>query len=984
MTDDGATFLAVIGMACRFPGAADCDELWANLAAGVESISFFPAEEGANGYLPACGVLDEPDRFDAAFFGYSPREALVLDPQHRGFLECAWEALERAGYDPRAYEGSIGVYAGSSDTSYAAALLARRSSLHISEYQLRLATGMDFLATRVSYKLGLTGPGVAVQTACSTSLVAIHAAAQALLSGECDMALAGGACVHVPTEVGEHFEGSILAPDGHCRAFDANAQGTIGGDGIGIVVLKRLEDALADGDHVHAVLRGSAVNNDGIDKIGFTAPSVDGQAQAIRTAQLVAGVEPETIGYVETHGTGTPLGDPIEIAALTKAFGLGPGSGGRCLIGSVKTNIGHTDAAAGVAGFIKAVLALERGQIPPSLNFETPNPQIDFAGGPFAVATELEDWDPGLHPRRAGVSSFGIGGTNAHVVLEEPPERGPSDPCRPQQLLVLSARTPTALAKAGERLAGHLRKHPDFSLGDVAWTLQAGRQPGPFRAFAVAADAEDAVRALTDDDPARLVTGRHEPRVRPVVFMFPGQGGQHVGMGRELYEHEPVFRAEVDRCAELAAERLGLDLRDVLFADRDDEAAARRLAEIAVGQPAVFVVEVALARLLASLGVEPGAVVGHSLGAFAAACVAGVLSLEDARGLVIERGRLLQTRPAGAMLAVPLTEEDVLPLLRGGLGLATINGPAQCVISGPAAEVRSLQDELDREGIDARLLHISTAGHSLLVEPIVAEFERLAGGAGLKAPETPLVSDTHGSWLAPEDAADPAYWARHLRQPVRFSQALSTLLADPDRILVEVGPGRTLATLARQHPELQAEHVVTPTLPHPVDRTSELATLLSAVGRLWLAGTPIDWRRLHEGERRRRVPLPTYPFEGERYLVEPPAAPESAEEPLPPLEHPAVLAPSFAPESEEDGEEPQTEAERLVARAFQEILGLGYVGRHDNFFELGGDSLIGTQLIARLRQVLDAEVPLRALYEAPTVAELAASTARKERNRVRG
>ena len=981
MTDDGATFLAVIGMACRLPGAADCDELWANLVAGVESISFFPAEEGANGYVPACGVLEEPDRFDAAFFGYSPREALILDPQHRGFLECAWEALERAGYDPRAFDGSIGVYAGSSDTSYPAALQARRSSLHISEYQLRLATGMDFLATRVSYKLGLTGPSVTVQTACSTSLVAIHMAAQALLSGECDMALAGGACVHVPTEVGEYSEGGILAPDGHCRAFDADARGTVGGDGIGLVVLKRLPEALADGDHVHAVLRGSAINNDGLDKIGYTAPSVDGQAQAIRTAQLVADVEPETITYVETHGTGTPLGDPIEIAALNKAFGLGPESGARCLIGSVKTNIGHTDAAAGVAGFVKTVLALERGLIPPSLNFEAPNPQIDFAGGPFAVATELTEWNPAPHPRRAGVSSFGIGGTNAHVVLEEPPARGPSDPCRPQQLLVLSARTPTALEKVTERLAEHLRKHAEGSIGDVAWTLQAARWPGPRRRFAVVTETEDAVRVLTGGDRARLVTAgpSHEPRERPIVFMFPGQGGQHVGMVRELYEHEPFFRAEVDRCAELAAERLGLDLRSVLLADRSDRWAEERLDEMAVGQPAVFVVEVALARLLASFGVEPDAVVGHSLGAFAAACVAGVLSLEDALSLVVERGRLLQSRPAGAMLAVPLTEEEVEPMLCDGVGLAAINGPAQCVVSGPAEAVRSLQAELERQDVEARLLHISTAGHSVLVEPIVADFERLAGAVDLKAPAVRMVSDTHGSWLAPQDAADPAYWARHLRRPVRFADALSTLLADPDRILLEVGPGRTLATLARQHPQLRSEHVVTPTLPHPVDRTSELATLLTAVGRLWLAGTPIDWARLHEGERRRRVPLPAYPFEGERYLVEPPAARETVTAPPP-----TPTAP-LEPEPEaEDGERPRSEAERVVAGVFQEILGLAQVGLDDNFFELGGDSLIGTQLIARLRETLGAEVPLRALYEAPTVAELAVVAGRRQEEHVRG
>ena len=951
MTGD---FLAVIGMAGRFPGAADLDAFWAALAAGQESIRRGPADP-ETGQVPAFGVLADADEFDAGFFGYPAAEALLLDPQHRIFLECAWAALEDAGYPPGTGSAVIGVYGGCGDTGFGEVLAAHRERLGLSDWQLRLASGVDFLTTRVAYKLGLTGPAITVQTACSTSLVAVHLAGQALLSGACDLALAGGVTAHVPAPATPQAEDGVLAPDGHCRAFDAAARGTVGGDGVGIVVLKRLDEAIEDGDHIRAVLRGSAVNNDGGAKVGFTAPSVPGQAAAVRAAFQVAGVDPGTIGYLEAHGTGTPVGDPIEIAALTRVFRADTGrSAGCCRIGSVKTNIGHTDAAAGVAGLIKAVLALENDLIPPTLHFAAPNPDIDFAAGPFVVATEPCPWPRGAAPRRAAVNSLGIGGTNAHVVLEEAPAPAERpDPPVPWHLLVLSARSPAALDAATERLAGHLRRHPEVPLADAAWTLQAGRRAFPHRRFAVCADAAghaDAVRALRDPD--RLGTASTPPRPRDAAFLFPGHGAQHPGMCRELYAHAPVFRHELDRCCELLNPGLGFDLRTVLCG-RPDDAAAGRLRTMVAGQAAVFAVEYSLALLWRSWGVTPGVVAGHSLGAYAAACVAGILSFPDAVRLVLARGRLLDRLPAGSMLAVPLPEKEVTALLDGGLSLAAVNGPARCVLSGPVTAVDRLRRRLGAAGIDARPLRIHAAAHSSQVDQVLEEFRALAATVALRPPDIPMISDTTGQLITTTDAE---YWAAHLRRPVRFADVLTTLLSRPDRTLVEVGPGTTLTTLARQHPDLDPAHVVSASLSHPAEPRPDLATMLAAAGRLWLAGEPIDWSGIGPPARR-RVPLPTYPFERRPYRLDDPR-PQPDE--------------NVAGRSARDARSP---LERDLVAAFADVLGMASVSVHDNFFDLGGDSLIASRLVARLRQTLAVEVPAQYIYRAPTVARLAAHLA---------
>jgi acyl transferase domain-containing protein len=980
---DSADFslVAVIGLAGRFPGASTVEQFWDNLCRGVESVSRVPeADDPAQpAFRAAYGVLDRADEFDADFFGYAPAEALIIDPQQRVFLECAQEALERAGYAMPTGRPTVGVFAGGATTDYRSVVTAHLDRLPmVDEWQLRLATAPDFLATRVAHKLRLEGPAIAVQTACSTSLVAVHVAIQALLAGDCEIALAGGATVHVPHPVIRYTEGGIISPDGRTRAFDASAEGGVGGSAAAVVVLRPLADALANGDHIHAVVRGSAVNNDGGDKIGFTAPSVDGQARTIRAAHLIADVDPDTVTYVEAHGTGTRLGDPIEIAALTKAFRAGTDRRGFCAVGSVKTNIGHTDAAAGVVGLIKAVLAVEHGIVPPSLHFERPNPDLGLDESPFVIADELRTWQPaGGTPRRAGVSSLGVGGTNAHVVVEQPPAADRPGPAAHQQLLALSARTPEALDMVGERLAEHLRGHPDLDIADVAWTLRVGRPAYRYRRAVVVSDTAQAVAALggaqpppADAEPARGGAGPS------VVFMFPGQGGQHVGMAAELYEQEPAFRDAFDECAGFAAAPLGLDLRAVVYPApqnaRAARAAAGRLATIAVGQPAVFAVEYALANLLESWGIRPDAVVGHSLGAYAAACVAGVLPLRDAVRLVVRRGQLLQSLPAGAMLAVRLPEAETEPLLPAGISVAAVNGPAQCTVAGPAERVRALADELTGRGIDARVLPIATAGHSTLVEPIVSRFRDHVAELSPRPPAIAVLSDTTGAWAAPDDLARPEYWATHLRAPVQFGRALSTLSEGPARTLLEVGPGRTLVTLARQHPEA-ARHAALQTLRHPLDDVSELGTLYTSVGRLWSTGYPVDWGRFDGGRPRRRVVLPTYPFQRKRFLVSrtgPPAAGAAVTEPA------AVPSPrtgaesSGAPAPGAVGGDPAV-VQELLRSAFADALGLDTFGPGDDFFDAGGDSLIATKLAAWARGRFGVSVTAADIIRGRTVAACA-------------
>ncbi|WP_394839237.1 acyltransferase domain-containing protein [Pendulispora rubella] len=973
-TDEELDGIAIIGMSGRFPGARDLDQFWKNLRDGVESITFFPDAElvqaGVDpealrtpGYVKASPVLEGIDRFDASFFGVSPGEARVLDPQHRLLLETAWSTMEDAAYDAESYPGIIGAFFTGGESGYLwTHVLEGRSpterghaGLHMAFMSAYFSNARDFLSTRVSYKLNLRGPSLTVQAACASSLVAIHLACQSLVAGECDMALAGGSTLKIPHGRGHFYEeGSILSPDGHCRPFDAEAQGTIFGSGVAVVLLKRLADAHRDGDRIRAVIRGSAINNDGSLKMGYTAPSVDAQARAVSDALFLAGVSADSIGYVECHGTATNLGDPIEIAALTQAFRADTQAQQFCAIGSVKSNIGHLDHLAGIAGLIKTTLALEHRAIPASLHFRRPNPQIDFERSPFFVNTTLRDWTSGDEPRRAGVTSVGAGGTNVHVVLEEAPERNAESVPEPFKLLTLSGHTEADLERVTERLAAHLAAHPEIDVNDAAYTLQIGRKPLTHRRIAVVRDAGDAADVLTARDPRRLASGRSSAEVPGVVFMFPGQGAQYVGMGRALYERNGVFREHFDACCDLVRPHVRTDLRELLYPSRlSDEDSEARLRATESAQPALFALEYALARQWMAWGVQPGAMIGHSVGEWVAACLAGVVSLPDALSIVAVRGRLVQALASGSMLSVPLREDELAPLLGEGLEIAAINEPARCVVSGPDAPIAALElrlrERFASSGTDAttRRLHTSHAFHSAMMDPAVAPFLAVLRRVTFSEPRIPFVSNVTGTWITDAEATSPEYWAAHLRRPVLFSKGIREILRRAPSVLLEVGPGRVLSTFAIRHLEKTMGHGVVASLG---DAASESA--LTAVGKVWLAGVSVDWAAVHAGHGRRRIGLPTYPFAGPRHWIDDPPAPE-----------PEVHSAS-------PGGEPRTESEKTLARIWQSLLGVERIGLDDNFFELGGDSVIGVQIAARAEKA-GLRITPKQLFDHATIRTLA-------------
>ena len=879
--------IAIIGMSVRFPGANSVEAFWRNLQNKTESISFFSCQDLADlnldksvlespNYVKAAPILEDIESFDAGFFGFSPKEAEFIDPQNRLFMECAWEALERAGYDPETYEGLIGVYGGVSSNTYFLNNIYK--NIDLTEIPNVYAVNKDFLATSISYKLNLKGPSVSVQTYCSTSLVATHLACKSLLDEECDMALAGGVAIKVPQKSGYWYqEDGISSPDGHCRAFDANAQGTIFGNGLGIVLLKRLKDAVADRDCIHAVIKGSAINNDGSLKVSYGAPSVNGQAEVVVEALANAGINAGDISYVEAHGTGTTTGDPVEIAALTKAFRIFTNKNNFCAVSSVKPNIGHLDTAAGVASLIKAVLALKHKQIPPILNFETPNPQIDFDNSPFYINTELIDWKAEHAPRRAGVSSLGFGGTNAHVILEEAPTIDYFEQSRPWQLLLLSAKTASALENATANLSAYLKRSLDVNLADVAYTLQIGRRAFNHRRMLVCQSHKDGLSILRNMDHERIFSIHQEHREQPVIFMFPGQGEQYVAMAQQLYEVEPTFKKQVDACAQILHSKLNLDIRQILFPKGQQiESASQQLQQTDIAQPALFVIEYALAYLWQEWGVRPEGMIGYGIGEYVAATIAGVFSLEDALTVVVARAKLIQQLPAGSMLSISLPVQQVQAWLEQlsqegrGCQIAAVNGPSTCVVSGAREATALLQHELSAQGIECQLLQTSHAFHSEMMEPILAPFVQILETIQLESPRFRFISSVTGEWVTAEQATSPSYWSRHLRQTVRFSAGISQLLEEFEGVFLEVGPGQTLTTLTTQHLEPESKQQVLRSLQHPQESQSDVAFLLEVLGQLWLAGVDIDWSGFYSHEQRHRLPLPTYPFERQRYWIEPP------------------------------------------------------------------------------------------------------------------
>lgn len=874
--------IAIIGIAARLPGARTVDEFWANIRDGVESIRRLTDEEllaaGVSraelddpDYVKACPVLADVDKFDAAFFGLSARDASVMDPAHRIFLEVAWQAFEHAGYTALPQEGPVGVFAAAGAPLYMMENLRTNPDLmrSVGDFLVRhTGNDMNFLATRVSYEMDLRGPSMNVQTACSSSLVSVHMACQSLSRGECTLALAGGSTILFPKDQGYHFkEGEILSPDGHCRPFDAKSAGTVFGSGAGAVILKRLSDALDDGDTIHAVIKGSAINNDGAMKVSYLAPGVEGQAAVVASALNAAGVTADSISYIETHGTGTLVGDPIEVEALNEAFRSRTNRRGYCAIGSVKSNIGHLGEAAGSAALIKAIMALKHRQLPPSLGFETPNPAIDFDDSPFFVNASLRDWT-GEGPLRCGVTALGAGGTNCHLILEEAPPALPGEGARDQQLLVLSAKTRTALDLACENLARELEANADSDLADVAYTLAVGRRDMPHRRIIAAGSNQDAVHLLRTREPRHTATGVADEAPHRVVFMFPGGGAQYAGMGAELYAQEDVYRDAIDECLKDINPVIGRDLRDLMFPQPDEvETATRTLEQPSLTLPTLFATEYAMARLFQSWGVKPQAYIGHSMGEYVAACLAGVMKLEDAIRLVMLRGRLFEVVQRGGMLSVPLSESELRSVMPADLDIAAVNAPELSVASGPAASIRNLEVMLTEREIDSTAIRIDVAAHSAMLEPVLEQFRELCRTIPFKAPETPFVSNVTGTWITAEQATSPDYWVSHLRSTVRFADGLETLRELGEPILLEVGPGRTLSMLARA--QTQPMKNAFNCMRHPQEQASDLNYALVSLGRLWTVGAKVDWAAFHDGQLRNRVPLPTYPFEGKSYWVEP-------------------------------------------------------------------------------------------------------------------
>jgi acyl transferase domain-containing protein len=1029
--------IAIIGMAGRFPGATDLRKFWQNLAEGRECISVFsddellasgvsPEDMSRPKYVRARGVLKAPESFDAGFFKFTPREAEMTDPQQRVFLECAWEAFEDAGYVPDSFGGLVGVFAAAATSTYFfyQVVPALGSGFAFNDPQSVLSNEKDFLPTRVSYKLNLKGPSVAVSTGCSSSLVATHIACKSLLAGECDMALAGGVSIHFPLKNGYIFqEGGFASPDGHCRTFDIQAQGSVFGSGIGVVLLKRLEDALMDRDSIYAVIKGSAINNDGSRRIGFTAPSIEGQSEVIRLARSMADVDDASITYIETHGTATPIGDPIEVQALTEAAGRSARKQS-CAIGSVKTNIGHTAEAAGVAGLIKTALSLKHKQIPASLHFTKPNPKLGLEASPFYVNDKLNDWvDHGL-PLRAGVSSFGIGGSNAHVVLEEAPAAAPGRSHRKHSLLTISARSASAQEAYTDRFCDFLSENKHVNLADVAFTSHVGRKSFDCRRMLVCHDTDDAAQALKSRDRQRVFSSAKPPReALHVAMMFPGLGDDHASMAAELYQTEPVFRAQIDHCLQLLPEDIrvnlrntlqltnpapvnaaktpatksGPDLRQMLGRNmgRNNAACSAPLSpgRTDLAQIALFITEFSLAWLWMHWGLRPQALIGYSLGEFTAACVAEVFSLEDALKLVSARAKLIQSLPAGAMLAVPLPEQDVQNLVGAELSVAAVNGPSLTVLSGPVEMIEDLQGRLKSDGVDTRRVHTHHGLHSRSMASIAESLTEVAKQFPAKPPRIPYLSNVTGDWIQPQEACNPEYWARHLCGAVRFGDGIEKLRQSGTHVFLEAGPGQTLCSLVLQHPACRSGEAAIglQSLASVYDSGDDGTVLLSSLGRLWLEGWTPDWAAFHGDERRSRLSLPTYPFERKVYRVQSSSQPVPASRIVPAAvpRSPVVLKETIAPASETSppaslpeikGEEsaaldpqrvlPETELQRKVAEIWYELLGIEEISIYDSFFKLGGDSLLGTRLISRLKEMFPIELPLRKLIESPTIALL--------------
>ncbi len=991
--------VAIIGIAGRFPGADNHLQLWENICNGEESISFMEKDDldpslrpdlvGDKDYVRARGMISDAEKFDAAFFGMTPREAQILDPQHKLFLETSWQCFEDAGYNPSTYDGLIGVYAGAGFNNYFIDNVLPNGAIieMMGRHQVELANAADYLATRISFKLNLKGPSISLYTGCSSSLVAVCNAFDALFGYQCDMALAGGVFVCSPQNSGYLYkQGEIFSADGHTRAFDAKATGTVFSNGAATVLLKRYPEAVEDRDNIYAVIRGAALNNDGSEKASYTAPSIDGQAQVIAMAQANGDVSPDSIAFIEAHGTGTPIGDPIEVAALTKAFRLKSDRKQFCALGSLKANIGHLDAAAGVAGLVKTALALQHRKLPPSLHFDTPNPEIAFEESPFFINDKLLDLSDRPFPLRAGVSSFGVGGTNAHVIVEEAPSRQQMEGAtgdRPNRfLLPLSAHSDGSLKELCGNLAHHLSGCRQEDLADIAYTLQNGRTHLRKRHCVFGEDIDTLTEELQTFSQAKQVRRRSDELIsgRQIAFIFSGQGSQYVNMGLDLYRQEPVFRKIMESGFEHAEKKHSLDLRSVIYPEKGgEEGAVQQLSETFITQPALFLVEYGMARLMIEKGIEPSYLIGHSIGEYTAACVSGVLKFEDALDLVVMRGRLIQDLEHGQMVAVFQSEEEVSKYLGSEVSLATVNGASMCVLSGSKPALSKITAILEKEGIRFTVLRTSHAFHSHMLEPILDTFKEEVAKYSFGEPKIPFVSNLSGKLITSEEAASPDYWTSHLRNTVRFFNGLETLYENAN-LLIEVGPGNGFATLAQQHPAKTKEHRVLSCLRHPKEEVSDFEYLFRTCGQIWESSLEFDFQPLMGGYEGWRVVLPTYAFERKRHWLPPvsAAAATSSGEASP--QNPGLtgggVSDAVAMEAldDEDGagsSQNLTKVEGQLHKIWKNVLGFDELDKDDNYFEIGGSSLMAVRIFDQIEREFDKNLPLATLYDAPTIRGLA-------------
>lgn len=988
--------IAIIGMAGKFPGAENLEEFWRTIESGREEVILYTNEELENkgidksllsnvNYVPASPSLTSADKFDSYFFGFTPKEADYMDPQHRLFLEACYEAIENAGYRNENTKQLIGVFGGCGMNNYLVKNLVnyQDTPASLGELLTTIYNNSDYMTTRVSYKLNLKGPSIDIQTACSTSLVAVHIACQSLISRECDIALSGGAVVNIPHNEGYLFEhGSISSPDGHCRPFDKDANGTIFGEGVGVVVLKRLEDAVNDHDYIWAVIKGTAINNDGSQKVGYMAPGIQGQSRVIISALEKAEVNPESIGYIEAHGTGTKMGDPIEFSSLTTAFRQFTRKTNFCALGSVKGNIGHLDAAAGIAGLIKTVLLLKNRKLPPLTNFKEPNPELDIEESPFYFNTSLRDWTiADGSPRRAGVSAFGIGGTNAHCILEEAPEMVRVKSGKRFHLLPLSAKSSKGLLKQKENLIRYLRESKE-SVEDIAFTLQKGRDTFNHRMILVC-DKMDCNIVADRNDYSFDIAGEAKLREPKIAFMFTGQGSQYIGMGKDLYNDFDLFRNIIDTAREILLD-YDMDILNYIKNEPDD-AMIEEINQTRIAQPVLFSIQYATARLLEEFGIHPNALIGHSIGELTAACIAGVFSFQDGLKIVAERGRIMQEQKPGAMLAVRLPFETLIPQLIGRTEISLINAPGLCVVSGDFNEIRNLEEKLKSEMPDVFTSRLKTshAFHSYLIEPAVKKFTDNISTYKFNEPSLPLISNTTGRWADGKQIQDPVYWGRHIRSKVDFASGINELIKDENVFLLEIGPGTTLTALLAEFPKGK-NILATNTIRHPKDKINDTNHFLKAVGKIWVSGIPINWDRYYHDEIRGRVPLPTYPFQKTKHWLEPrkitglfeirekSVATKQESGIIPEEEIINELKDQYheRPSLENQYESPVSEPEKRIAAIWEELLGIKGVGITDDFFQLGGHSLLAAQVINRINEEFESGITISSFFNNSTVKSL--------------